>query len=150
MSGSPTGIESVRGTRRPPQPSFGTSRGAVESYLSLVLFAYEVANSDTASLAFTPDEEVRVDSYLQLDTGKNQRIQQRLVTFTSGKERAVGTTTLLPAREQWHYQYRDLKSPRSVNPTFAATYDTTYALTPREGGGWLVDSVEAKPLGEIK
>jgi len=134
----------------PAEPAFDTPREAVESYLAWVAFAYEMADSDVATMSFSPAEEVRVNSYVQLNKEKGQRIRQRLLSFSQGQASMVGTITLVPARERWDYQYLELTSARSVSTTYSVSYDVTYTLVPRDEGGWIVDAVEATPLGHVK
>jgi len=138
------------GIVRPKAPAFDSPRKAVDSYLSWVSFAYEMANSDVATMTFSADEEVRVNSYVQLNKEKNRRIRQRLVRFTASAPTKVGKRTLLPAKEQWEYSYEALATTKSLTPTYTVSYVTTYTLVPRAQGGWIVDSVEAKALGEVK
>ena len=114
-----------------------------------VTYAYEVADSDVATMTFSADEEVRINSYVQLNREKQRRIQQRLLDFTPGAESVEGTAVLLSARERWEYRYLELGSARLVSPTYVLSYETTYTLVPRSGGGWIVDRVEAAPLGEV-
>jgi hypothetical protein len=91
-----------------------------------------------------------VNSYTQLNKEKGQRIRQRLVSFAPGRPRKVGSHILLPAKERWDYRYLELASTRATSPTYTVGYVTTYTLIPRKSGGWIVDSVEAKALGEVK
>jgi hypothetical protein len=150
MSSATTAVAPAAGIAVPAPPRFTTPREAVVSYLAWVSFAYEMSNSDVATQTFTPEEEVRVNSYIQLNKEKNQRIRQRLVGFEPGKESRVGSSTLVPARETWNYSYIALSSGSSASPTYTASYLTTYTLVPRDGGGWIVSTVEAKALGEVK
>jgi hypothetical protein len=149
MATGPTGTVPAAGMARPAAPRFSTPLKAVESYLSWVSFAYESADSDVASMTFSPREEVRVNSYVQLNKERARRIRQRLVRFEAsplrGDPRAV-----VRARETWEYRYLDLTTSRALSPTYTASYVVTYTLTPRTRGGWIVDSVEATPLGSVK
>jgi hypothetical protein len=147
---SATGQAPTDGIVRPEAPTFETPVDAVKSYLDWVTYAYEMANSDVATMTFSPDEEVRVNSYVQFNKEKNQRIRQRLIKFTPGGASKVGTTTVLPASETWQYQYLDLTTARTVTPTYTVSYETTYTLIRRDGDGWVVHKVEAQPLGEVK
>lgn len=151
MSSAPATVAPpTQGITRPPAPVFDTPRQAVDSYLAWVSFAYVMANSDVATAAFSPQEEVRVNSYVELNKQKNQRIDQRLKSIKTGAEVKQGKNVLLPAREVWTYRYLELNSAKALSPEYTATYDTTYTLIPRGGGGWIVDSVEANAIGEVK
>lgn len=150
MSTASTATAPTDGIVVPPEPVFETPTQAVMSYLSWVTFAYQMANSDVATATFSPEEEVRINSYVQLNREKDQRIRQALVKFVPGKPSKDGTRTLVPASETWEYQYLQLTTVKSISPTYTASYDTTYTLIEREQGGWIVDSVEATPRGEVK
>jgi len=93
---------------------------------------------------------VRVDSYVQLNKEKNRRIRQYLVEFAPRDEITQGATVLVPARERWEYRYLDLTTTRAVSPTYTVSYETTYTLVPHEDSGWIVDSVAATPLDEVR
>jgi len=140
----------VGGIVEPGPPSFSTPRAAVQSYLAWVSLAYEAADSDVATMVFTPAEEVRINSYVQLNSERGRRMRQQLLSLDLGEGSRVGSATLLPAREVWHYRYLELASARAVSPTYTATYDTTYTLVPRAQGGWIVDAVEAAPRAAVK
>jgi hypothetical protein len=147
---SQVGTAPAGGIVQPEPPSFDTPREAVESYLVWVSLAYEAADSDVATMVFTPEEEVRVNSYVQLNSERGRRMRQQLLSLDLGDGSLVGSTTQLPAREVWRYQYLELASARAVSPTYTATYDTTYTLVPRAQGGWIVDAVEANPRAAVK
>ena len=134
----------------PATPRLTTPELAVRSYLDWVTYAYLVADSDVATKTFSPQEEVRVNSYIEYNRQASKRVSQHLVSFSPGARVLVGRKMLLPAHEEWQYSYLDLGSTRSRSPTYTVSYDATYTLIPRSGGTFLVDSVEAKALGELK
>jgi hypothetical protein len=72
------------------------------------------------------------------------------VTLKFGKPASEGTRTVVPTRESWEYSYLSIDNLRSLSPTYTVSYDTTYTLVSPMRGVWIVDTVEAKPLGEVK
>ena len=101
-------------------------------------------------MAFSPAEEVRVNSYVQLNQERGRLIGQKLVAFTPGVTSIDGTRAVLPAREDWEYRYLSLDGAKALTPTYTASYDATYTLVRVSPKRWLVDAVKAKPLGEVK
>ena len=101
-------------------------------------------------MAFSPAEEVRVNSYLQLNKERGQLIEQKLVLFTPGVADIDGTRAVLPTREEWEYRYLSLDGSKALTPAYKASYDATYTLILASPKRWLVDAVEAKPQGEVK
>ena len=134
----------------PPAPDLTTPLAAVKSYLTWTTYAYRVSDSDVATMAFTSFEEVRVNSYVQLNEQDGKLIDQKLVTFTPGKVSIEGTRAVMPAKEDWTYQYLSLKEQKPVSPVYSVSYDTTYTVVLTRPKHWLVDSVAAKAHGEVK
>ena len=123
---------------------------AVRSYLDWTTFAFRMVNSDAATPTMSAEEEVRVNSYVQLNKEANKLINQRLLEVRFGSVSEVGTRTVLPAKESWEYSYLAIDSLKSLTETLSVSYDTTYTLISPRPGVWVVDSVEARPLGEVK
>jgi len=137
----------------PTQPApadLSRPEAAVRSYLDWISYAYRIADSDVASHTMTPEEGVRVDSYVQYNLQeRNRRINQQIVEFKLRKETTKASRTTLSATEKWEYGYLSRSGERSMSPTYTTSYETTYTLV-RTGDGWVVDSVKAKPLDEVK
>jgi hypothetical protein len=96
----------------------------------------------------TPEEGVRVDSYIQLNRMEGNGIEQFLETFEVVSVSEEASSAVLTARESWRYRYFSLETLEYVSEEFRASYDTTYTLVPG-ADGWVVDAVEAAAEGEI-
>lgn len=127
-----------------------TPENAVRSYLDWISYGYRIGDSTVTTATMSAAQEVHVDSYIQLNLESSRLIDQTLTSITFGKQSVEGTHTLVPAKEHWTYRY---VSTKAVNQTlsgpFSASYDTTYTVV-KTAGGWVVDSVAAKALGEVK
>ena len=134
---------------RPGALALESPLSAVRTYTALVTYAYRIGDSTAASAALTPDEGVRVDSYIELNRQRGRLIEQRLLEFSAGRIAEEATHALVPARERWAYRYLALDGSRPLDSTHTVTYETTYAVTLVKPGEWRVDSVEAKPLGKV-
>ena len=136
---------------KPKAPVLSTPESAVRSYLDWTSYAYRIGVYAVATSTMTPLEEVRVDAYTQLNLQRKVLLDQTLVSITFGKP-SVGTThTLLPAREQWTYNYLSVGvGNKVVEGPYAVSYDTTYTVAKGKKGVWLVDSVKAKALDPVK
>lgn len=120
----------------------------MRSYLDWTSFGYAMANSEIATMTMTPDEEVRVNSYVQLNKERNRTIDQKLTAFEwRGKPSGEHTVTL-GAIEQWRYRYVSIDK-REPGPYATASYVTTYTVV-KTDGDWLVDSVEASATTAVK
>jgi hypothetical protein len=131
----------------PPPPQLKKPETAVFSYLLWISYAYRILDSNVATMAFSPMEEVRVNSYVELNRQKGQAIDQRLVAYkVTGVPKQTDTTATVTARETWVYRYIDIKTVKYKSPVNTVSYETTYTVvkTPK---GWLVDSVDAKAVG---
>ena len=73
---SPVDSHPVPPLAEPTAPMLDTPESAVESYLDWISFAYSVADSEVASPTMTPEELVRVDSYIQYNVEQQRRIDQ--------------------------------------------------------------------------
>jgi hypothetical protein len=134
-----------------PQPWVLTSpESAVRSYLDWVSYAYRIGQSDVATPTMSAKQEVRADSFLQLNLEKGKVIDQTLTSVTFGVPSTEGTRTLLPAQEKWTYRYVSIKTAgKTLAGPFPARYDTTYTVM-KTKHGWVVDSIAVKALGTIK
>lgn len=126
-------------------------KSAVRSYLDWTSYAYRITESSVATPTMTGPEEVRVDSYVQLNLQKSRILDQTLDSITFGKASVGSTSTLLPAREHWTYRYVSIAVVgKTVGGPYTADYDTTYTVVKNSKGSWVIDSVAAKALGELK
>lgn len=133
----------------PARWNLATPESAVRSYLDWVSFSYRMANSEVATATMTPDESVRVDSYIELNRQKGQGIEQTLESFEVRSATRNGETAVVTAQETWRYRYFSLGTLAYVSETLAASYDTTYTVI-RQDGGWVVDRVEAAAEGKVQ
>lgn len=108
-----------------------------------------MANSEAATLTHTPYEGVRVDSYIELNRQKGQGIEQTLTAFESRVAESEEPTSLVATREQWSYRYFSLETLEYLTQSLVASYEVTYTVVRQPDGRWLVDSVDARPLGEV-
>lgn len=136
----------------PPPPMLRNPRSAVYSYSLWISFAYRVMNSDVATIAFSPYEEVRVNSYVQYNKEKGRALDQVLREQKVKQVKQVSETTATVATaEKWKYRYIDINSGAYDGPWLDATYDVTYTVVyDRKRPGWLVDKVDALPKGTVK
>jgi hypothetical protein len=132
----------------PPPPMLRNPETAVFSYLLWISFAYRTLNSDVATHAFSEWEEVRVNSYVELNRQESRAIDQRLIKFEPEVVRTEGATATVAAREEWVYRYISTADGSYSSPVNTASYNTTYTVVNKEGKGWLVDKVEATPVGD--
>lgn len=134
-----------------PEPAvLSGPQDAVGSYLDWISYAYRVGESDVASHTMSAEESVRVDSYVQLNKEQGRIIDQRLVSFEPATDSVEATRATIGARERWEYRYLSPDGRRAISRVYRVSYDTTYTVVEREPGVWVVDSVEAKALGEVK
>lgn len=131
----------------PPPPMLRDPKKAVFSYLLWISYAYRVLDSDVATHAFSEWEEVRVNSYVELNRQNSRAIDQRLVEFESELVESKGDTATVSAREVWTYRYISTADGTYDSPAHSVTYETTYTVVNVDGKGWLVDKVEVNPLG---
>jgi hypothetical protein len=134
-----------------PKPWVLTSpKSAVRSYLDWTSYAYRTAQSDAALPTMTNYEEVRVDSYVQLNIEKSRLIDQTLTSITFGTPSIEGTRAIVTAKEEWTYSYVSIATAGQViGGPYSASYDTTYTVV-KQAGGWVVDSVEATSSEKVQ
>jgi len=136
----------------PSQPgaaNLSSPQAAVRSYLDWSSFAYRMGDSDLASETASPDEEVRVDSYIELLKEKGRGIEQHLTSFSIVRSSAEGTHTLVATHETWSYRYLAPDGRTYLTPAYSTSYDATYTVVRQPDGRWAVDSVDATPLGTV-
>ncbi|MBE0476950.1 MAG: hypothetical protein IBX62_07640 [Coriobacteriia bacterium] len=133
----------------PPEPDLSTPENAARSYLDWVSLSYRLADSELSTRTMTPEEGVRVDSYIELNRQKGRAIEQRLEGFEVRSLSEEGTSAVVAAAEEWRYRYFSIDTLRYVSSEHTVSYETTYTLT-RVGEGWLVDKVEAEPLTPVE
>ena len=134
-----------------PQPwVLTTPESAVRSYLDWVAYAYRVAESSVATPTMGSNLAVKVDSYIQYNLQSGRLIDQTLKSIAFGTPTTEATHTLLPARESWTYRYVSIKEVgKTLSGPFPANYDDVYTVV-KTKNGWVVDSVQVKPLDTIK
>jgi len=124
---------------------------AVRSYLDWTSYAYRITESSAATPTMSAGQEVRVDSYVQLNLQKSRLLDQTLASITFGKPSVGSTSTLLPATEHWTYRYVSIEEVgKTLAGPYTADYETTYTVVKNKRGGWVVDTVAVKALGEVK
>lgn len=135
-----------------PKPWVLTSpKSAVRSYLDWTTYAYRTGQSIFATATMSANEEVRVDSYIQLNIQKARLIDQKLTSMTFGKESKGATGTVVPATEEWTYNYLSIDTGNKVlEGPFTASYATKYTVVKNDKGDWVVDSVQATAKGTVK
>ncbi|HZL04186.1 MAG TPA: hypothetical protein VFE45_01980 [Coriobacteriia bacterium] len=135
---------------KPAPWNLDTPEAAVRSYLDWVSYAYRVAESDVASATQSPHQVVRTDAYVQANLQEERLLDQVLTSITFGSASIEGTRAALPAQEQWSYRYVSItEAGKTIGGPYAASYETTYTLV-KGDGGWVVDGIEVKALGEVK
>lgn len=128
-----------------------TPESAVRSYLDWVSYAYRTSLSEEASPTMSPYQVVRVDAYNQHNLQEAQLMDQTLESITFGKPSAGTTSTSLPATEKWTYRYVSIREAgKTLKGPFTVEYETTYTLVKNDSGGWVVDNIDVKALGEVK
>jgi hypothetical protein len=131
----------------PAPPDLADPTKAVASYLDWTSYAYRILDSDVASMTFDPSEEVRVNSYVELNRQQGRAIDQRLLLFQLGGVASAGATATVAAKEQWAYRYVDTKTGTYSSPVLTASYDTTYTVVKNASGVWVVAKVDATSVG---
>ena len=134
----------------PADPDLSSPTAAVGTYLEWITFAYRLADSNVATQTFTPWQEVRVDSYIQLNTQENRAIEQHLDVFELRDSITAEPTATVAAYEEWTYRYFTIDTIEWIGEENRATYETTYTVVLQSDGRWLVADVDAEPLTELK
>ena len=135
-----------------PMPwNLRTPESAVRSYLDWTSYAYRIAESSAATPTMSDRQEVRVDSYVQLNLEKSQILDQQLESITFGQPSVGTTSTLLPATEHWSYRYVSINEVgKTLRGPYTADYATTYTVVKNKKGDWAVDNVNVRAIGEVK
>lgn len=131
----------------------------MKSYTDWISYAYRIARSDVATHAFSLYEEVRVDSYIQMNkVEQKQAIEQRLVESDYRLVSEEETRAVVAGTEKWWYRYITYPEGTYKGPEHTASYDVTYTViieenpvpdAPARPKGWLVDKVEVAARGEV-
>jgi len=148
--GNASDSDKVSAAVEPAAWNLSTPRAAVDSYLAWVSFSYRMANSDIPTATATPDEGVRINSYIELNREKGRGIEQQLTSFDVRSRSTEATHAVLAASEKWDYRYFSLSTLRYTDEPLKASYETTYTLLQQDDGRWLVDGVQADPVGSVK
>lgn len=153
MAGSVKKVVIPRATidAKPTPPVLTSPESAVRSYVEWVSYAYRIAESVAATPVMSPQQEVKVDSYVQFNLQESRRIDQQLESITFGTAKLTSQRAVLPATETWNYRYISISDPAKIlGGPYPASYETTYTVVKNDKGDWVVDSVQVKPIGEIK
>jgi hypothetical protein len=136
---------------KPEPPVLSTPESAVRSYLDWVSYAYRIGQSEVALPTISNYEEVRVDSYIQLNIQTYRLIDQTLDSITFGESSVDTSSAVVTAKENWTYRYVSIEEAgKTVEGPYSAVYETTYNLVKSENGDWVVDSVDAEAQGTVK
>jgi hypothetical protein len=147
---APAASTTIWSSEAPASANLTSPRDAVTSYLEWTSYAYLIGNSDVASHTMSPEEEVRVNSYTQLNKEQQRRITQALTSFKPRRASVEGTRATVGASEVWHYRYLSADGARAISETYTASYEATYNLVLVKPKTWVVDSVDVRSLGEVK
>lgn len=132
----------------PDAPVLTTPEEAVRSYTDWISYAYRILDSEIATHAFSPFEEVNVNSYVQYNLMENRAIEQALADASYKRVRSNEGTVTLVGQEFWRYRYIDPQRQRYLTPPMEASYDITYTVVRQPDGRWLVDKVLAERRDE--
>ncbi len=133
----------------PAEPDLSAPEPAVSSYLEWISFAYRMANSDIATQTMTPWQAVRTDAYIELNRQNGEGIEQRLLDFSVRDMTEEVTSTVIAASERWWFRYFSLDTLRYTSEPHEVSYETTYTVVFVDDR-WLVDDVDAEPLGPLE
>lgn len=134
----------------PPVPNLTSPKAAVESYTDWISYAYRIARSDVATHAFSLYEEVRVNSYIQMNKTEEQRaIEQRLVDSSYRVVSQEATRATVAGSEDWIYRYINIEDGQYSGPEHKASYDVTYTVIIEKPKGWVVDKVVVQARGDV-
>jgi hypothetical protein len=135
----------------PDDPDLSTPEAAVRSYLDWTSYAYRTAQSVVAVPTMTSYQEVHVDSYIQYNLQKGRLLDQRLTSVSFGDIVSQDGTATVPVKETWEYSYVSVsEAGKVIGGPYEISYDAVYTVVKNEAGDWVVDAVEATPLGEVQ
>jgi hypothetical protein len=137
-------VHAVKPATAPSAPDLSTPESAVRAYTDWISYAYRLADSQVATRAFTADEEVRVNSYVELNRQRGRAIEMRLEKARYRTLSATGTTSTVVGSEEWIYRYISVNGDRYLTKPKQASYEVTYTLIALPGGRWLVDTVRVE------
>lgn len=145
---APPATSEVITTATPEPPKLSTPEDAVKSYLDWISFSYRTGSSEISSPTMTPEEGVRVDSYIELNRQKGQFLDQSVAKFKVRDVKIKGKKATVTASEDWVYRYVVIVNSKP-GPKLNASYETTYTLK-KQGENWVVESVEASATTPVK
>lgn len=139
----PTYSDKVTEAVVPQAPNLMSPQEAVEAYTDWISYAYRVLDAQVATPTMTPDEQVRVDAYVEYNREKARAIEQTLLDadYTTLPS-ATATSALVVGSERWTYRYIAADASRYLTVPAQASYEVTYAVLSQPGDGWVVDRVE--------
>lgn len=136
---------------KPDAPDLSTPESAVLSYIDWTSYAYRIGQSQVALPTVSSYQEVHVDSYVQYNIQKMRLLDQTLENIDFGSVTIEGDKATVAAKESWTYSYVSaVEAGKVIGGPYEIEYDAVYTLVKNETGGWIVDSVEATALGEVK
>jgi len=134
----------------PETPDLSTPEAAVRSYLDWSSYAYRIAQPRVALPTMTSYQEVRVDAYIQYNIQKGRLIDQTLVFLEVQDIRESEESAEVVVKEKWSYNYVSVKNAGEIiSGPHEAEYDAVYTVV-KQGDDWVVDAVEATPLGPVE
>lgn len=117
-----------------------TPKQAVTAYLSAIPEAYLSLEVTVVAPFVTDRQEVREDSYIQLNRQEGKALEMALVSYRvleAAEPSADASEAIVLTEEQWRWRYWDIRSRKPATAWAQTTYRMEYSLA-REGSGWLV------------
>lgn len=142
----PTVAEPVR----PADPDLSTPESAVEAYTDWISYAYRVSDSDVASHAVSAYQQMRVDSYIELNRQKQRAIEQQLVDASYRVLEREEPTATVAGTEAWTYRYVSPDGNRYLGDISEVSYEVTYTVILEAARGWVVERVEVAPGADVE
>ena len=129
------------------------ARNAVIRYNQALVEAFRASRADLLTDASTEDEMSRVAAVIAGLTTRSQFMLARQTSFEVARIVVYAEDGGVPrarveAKESWSYEHRSLTARETPVTPKTITYELTYELVSRPGGGWLVTEVrERAPPG---
>lgn len=134
----------------PEALDLSTPEAAVRSYLDWSSYAYRIAQPRVALPTMTSYQEVRVDAYIQYNIQKGRLIDQTLISLDVQDVREGEESAEVVVKERWSYNYVSVRNAGEIiSGPHEAEYDAVYTVV-KQGDDWVVDAVEATPLGPVE
>jgi len=136
---TPAAFPPIESVERIPS---STPKQAVTAYLSAIPEAYLSLEVTVVAPFVTERQEVREDSYIQLNRQEGRALEMALVSYRvleAAEPSADASSAVVRTEEQWRWRYWDIRSRKPATAWARTTYRMEYSLS-REGSGWLVAS----------